>query len=142
MQSKIAKGVATISALVCGAAGLIVDLGTDTHVFNPTWPPHARYHDVMLLYVSLGIAVICLWLTWSKTNSLAERRRVLTVITCLLGLLWTAFFAALLVPGSSAITPGMPQPLGIPVNLLSAIIGMFTVPAIYVLERRAPEPSA
>jgi hypothetical protein len=131
--SRAAKILVTVSAIICALAGAIIDLGTDTHVFNPTWPAHAKYHDVMFIYVSAGIGIACLWLAWSK-RSRADHVHTVRIVSWLLGIMWTAFFVALLVPGASAVTPGMPQPLGIPVNVLSAFVGLLSVPLIYWLE--------
>ena len=44
----------------------IVDLITDTHVFNADWMPHARMHTVWLLGVTFGIGLIALYLLWSN----------------------------------------------------------------------------
>ncbi len=138
MKNKAARILVTISALICAVTGAVIDLGTDTHVFNPEWPPHAKYHDVMYIFVSAGIGLVCLWLAWSK-RARVDHILTLQIITALLGMLWVAFFVALLVPGASAATPGMPQPLGIPVNVLSAVVGFLSVPLIYWLEaRRGP----
>lgn len=39
---------------------------TDTHVFNPTWPPHARLHEVWQLTTNVGIALVALWLVHDR----------------------------------------------------------------------------
>jgi len=40
----------------------------NSHVFNPEWPPHARFHEVWQLTTNCGIGVLCLWLAWTKSN--------------------------------------------------------------------------
>ncbi len=49
-------------ALGSGAADL-----NETHVYNPTWPPHAIFHDIMFVAFVSGIAAIVIWLLWRKT---------------------------------------------------------------------------
>ena len=38
-----------------------------THVFNPAWPPHARFHTVLGDFMMLGYAVVALWLVWRRS---------------------------------------------------------------------------
>ena len=37
-----------------------------SHVFNDTWPPHARLHEVWQLTTNCAIGVFALWLTWAR----------------------------------------------------------------------------
>lgn len=43
----------------------ILEIGP-THVFNPDWPGHARLHEVWQLAANSGLALLCLWLAWSR----------------------------------------------------------------------------
>ncbi len=38
----------------------------NSHVFNPSWPPHARFHEVWQLFTHITLGVIVLWLTWLR----------------------------------------------------------------------------
>lgn len=40
----------------------------DSHVFNATWPAHARFHEVWQLITNCGIGLLCLWLVWLKNR--------------------------------------------------------------------------
>lgn len=40
----------------------------DTHVFNPSWEPHARLHEVWQLLTNTMIGVFCFWLVWFKRH--------------------------------------------------------------------------
>ncbi|MBC3767181.1 hypothetical protein [Neptunicella marina] len=37
-----------------------------SHVFNDTWLPHARLHEVWQLTTNSAIGLFALWLTWRK----------------------------------------------------------------------------
>lgn len=39
-----------------------------SHVFNPDWPPHARFHEVWQLTTNGLLGILCLWLTWVKNE--------------------------------------------------------------------------
>lgn len=57
----------TFCALLFGAAVPYLEINA-THVFNPTWPPHARLHEVWQLTTNSVIALYCLWLLWFRDN--------------------------------------------------------------------------
>ncbi|SNR29393.1 DUF6640 family protein [Blastococcus mobilis] len=44
-----------------------------THVFNPEWPPHARFHGAAGLGTVAGAQLLALWLLWRPALSAAER---------------------------------------------------------------------
>ncbi len=56
---------------------------SETHVFNPLWPGHARLHEVWQLATNVGLGLTCLWLAWFGGRVRAAS---------LLGLLVTAGF--------------------------------------------------
>jgi len=39
-----------------------------SHVFNETWPPHARLHEVWQLITNIAIGAIALWLAWNRAE--------------------------------------------------------------------------
>lgn len=41
---------------------------SDTHVFNPLWPSHARLHEVWQLVTNAGLGILALWMTWRTTH--------------------------------------------------------------------------
>ena len=59
-----------ISRLVLSGAALGTIAGTGradlnrTHVFNPGWPPHARFHSVAGWGSIAGSQLLALWLLW------------------------------------------------------------------------------
>lgn len=39
-----------------------------SHVFNESWPAHAKFHEVWQLITNCGIGLLCLWLAWHKNK--------------------------------------------------------------------------
>lgn len=39
---------------------------SETHLFNPDWPEHARLHEAWQLLSNAGLAGLALWLVWLK----------------------------------------------------------------------------
>ena len=99
---------------IVGFGSIPVDFNS-THIFNPVWPPHARYHDVMLLTVWAGLAPMALWLLWRRS----AEPQIGLIVTTLVPLISTgAFFVTLLVPGASPmLSPDLPPPelAGVPI---------------------------
>ncbi|BFM11020.1 hypothetical protein R50072_11730 [Simiduia litorea] len=39
-----------------------------SHVFNPSWPAHARFHEVWQLTTNFFIGIVALWLAFNKNS--------------------------------------------------------------------------
>jgi hypothetical protein len=129
--------------LLTGAAvGTIVGTGradlNDTHVFNPEWMPHARFHGAAGWGTVSGAQLLALWLLWRPASSAAEEELAVKIAALLPAITWLPFFPAAALPGSGVEDhPGhLPRVAGIPINLFQAGL----VPAIaalgYLLHRR------
>lgn len=78
-----------------------------THLFNPAWHPHARFHDAMFVLFLDGASLIALWLLWrpSREPDLGVKVAALLSVAA-----WTPFFyITALIPGTSLLAePGVP----------------------------------
>lgn len=113
-MARTGKIILTVALAGTMLGPAVVDFN-DSHVFNPAWPPHARYHAVELLAVGMAMSVIGLWLVWGRSPRLGVATAVPLVV-------WGAFFVPLFVPGTSVEEyPGEAgRLLGIPMNLVGA----------------------
>ncbi len=129
--------------MLSGAAiGTIVGTGradlNHTHVFNSTWPPHARFHSAAGWGTVAGSQLLALWLLWRPGQRTADSDLAVKTAAVLPMISWAPFFVALAVPGTAVEDePGhLPRIAGVPANLVPATL----VPAIsalgYVLHRR------
>ena len=59
-----AKLLLTAGTLAYGIGPFITDFNK-THLLNPSWPGHARFHLVWASVAQLGMSGIALWLLWS-----------------------------------------------------------------------------
>ncbi len=62
-ENTLARLLATIGLLFIAIALPVLEI-SPTHVFNESWPPHARFHEVWQLWTNTGIAILGLWLIW------------------------------------------------------------------------------
>jgi hypothetical protein len=112
-----------------------------THIYNPAWTPHAKFHNAqtMVLGAMLGLlAVYCLWFR----KAITEKQK-LNEATVLASLYWLAQLPATFFPGTALADPGinsvkMPIMFGIEFNQLALdITVIFPLIALgYYLENR------
>lgn len=129
--------------VISGAAiGTVVGTGradlNATHVFNPQWPPHARFHGAAGWGTVTGAQLLALWLLWRPASSAGEADLATRTAALLPVIAWTPFFPALFMRGTAVEdVPGhLPRIAKIPINLIPAAL----VPALsalgYFLHRR------
>lgn len=124
------------------AVGTIIGTGRadidGTHIFNPAWPPHARFHNATGWGTVAGSQLLALWLLWRPGQREGERDLAVTTAALLPAVAWLPFFGALAVRGAGVEDePGhLPRIAGVPANLVPAAL----IPAVsalgYVLYRR------
>jgi hypothetical protein len=82
------------------AAGIIAFIAfqwNTTHVFNPKWHPHARFHAVQLGLFFITLSAIGFWLIWGSAISPPTAAWLAAAVPVVF---WGGEFAALLVPGT------------------------------------------
>jgi hypothetical protein len=82
------------------AAGIIAFIAfqwNTTHVFNPKWHPHARFHAVQLGLFFITLSGIGFWLIWGSAISPPTAAWLAAAVPVVF---WGGEFAALLVPGT------------------------------------------
>ena len=68
-----------LTALVFGVIPPVVDI-SETHVFKPDWPPHARFHMVWLLGVTSTLAVMVIALVLARGEGREQRLRFASLL--------------------------------------------------------------
>jgi hypothetical protein len=133
-----------ISRLILTGAAIGKILGTGradlnrTHVFNPKWPPHARFHGVAGWGTVAGSQLLTLWLLWRPAQQQGEYDLAVKTAALVPTISWVPFFLALCTPGAAVEDqPGhLPRVVGVPANLVPDTL----LPAIsalgYALHRR------
>jgi hypothetical protein len=128
--------------LTAAAAGTIVGTGradlNRTHVFNPNWAPHARFHSAAGWGTVAGSQLLALWLLWRPGQRAGEVDLAVQTAALLPAISWAPFFLAVSTPGAAVEDePGhLPRIAGVPANLVAAAL----IPAFsalgYALHRR------
>ena len=86
-----------LSAFVA-ISGVAVDF-TATHIYNPTWPPHARFHGYLSIARTVLIMATVIVLAWGPVRA-GDRLGWGVLALLLLGWIALWFIAPLVVPGT------------------------------------------
>jgi Family of unknown function (DUF6640) len=109
-----------------------------THLFNPEWRPHARFHSAAGWGTVATSQLLALWLLWRPGGQGDHSDVAVKVAALLPALAWMPFFPALLTPGTAVEDePGhLPRVWGIPLNLVPATLIPLSSAVGYALYRR------
>lgn len=123
LRQKIGRVLLSTVVVSTTAVSGIVDWN-ESHVFNPEWVAHARFHDVMLLVTLTGIMLVSLWLIWRDSLEPGVGIRVATLLQVFF---WGSFYIAVWIPGASPaafVNESPPQVAGLSLypNMVVAVI--------------------
>lgn len=131
------KVLISLVALIAGLGAFLADWNA-THIYNPDWPPHAKFHNGQTMNFGVLLAAGSLFFLWLRREyGLAQLRLGVTFAA----LYWVAQVPAILYPGAALYDPehaGMfPVVLGLQINQLVLDVVFFALLAAgYALERR------
>lgn len=132
-----------ISRLILSGASIGTILGTGladlntTHIFNPAWPPHARFHNATGWGTVVGSQLLALWLLWRPGQEAHDRDLAVTTAALLPAVAWVPFFPALAVSGADVEDEPahLRRVAGVPLNLLPAGLVPASCAVGYLLHR-------
>jgi hypothetical protein len=101
-------------------AGAFIADYSNSHIFNPLWPPHAKFHVGQTLTFSLLLAVLTIFFAFRKTS---DRYGAVAATASFSAIYYIAQASAIFYPGTAFCDPEfVSRPgqfvLGIPVQLL------------------------
>jgi hypothetical protein len=132
------RAILNIVAGTTLVGGFAVDWNR-THLFNPNWPPHARFHDAMT--ITLG-ALLGAGGLYALNRPGADPDRDTTLGAVLPAAFWASMGSAFAYPGAQGLEAEFPDLVprirGVWINERFASAGMLALAALgYTLERRA-----
>ena len=101
--------------LTASAIGTIIGVGladiSRDHVFDASWPAHARFHTAAHALLKISLAFVALWLVW-----LAPGETFVRVVTAgaVLALNWLTMLGAMLFPVDAEVRPSGKRVAGLP----------------------------
>ncbi|KAK4182933.1 hypothetical protein QBC35DRAFT_394958 [Podospora australis] len=116
--------------------GAVINDYNYTHIFNPRWPPHAKFHGAQTLSLSIVLGLATLYYTWrsslfpasaSAPPTLARQLNKEYLNTALLTgtIYWLTGLGSILFPGTDGIDPEFGTPGTFPqLPVFSAFAGL------------------
>ena len=114
--------------LTGAAAGTIAGTGpadlNRSHVFNPAWPPHARFHSVAGWGSIAGSQLLALWLLWRPGQDADDGETAIKTAAVLPAIAWAPFYLALATPGTAVEDEAghLARVAGVPLHLVPATL--------------------
>ncbi|KAI0378979.1 hypothetical protein F5Y04DRAFT_138194 [Hypomontagnella monticulosa] len=104
----------TIDALGMCFGTIYADCLNETHMFNPRWRPHAKFHNAQTVLLAVMLSGLTLYYTWRTAKTPEMRREFLYVSAFTGSIYWLAGLLSILFPGTMGVDPefggpGFPQ---------------------------------
>jgi hypothetical protein len=124
--------MALSSSLIFTAIGVTLPLAAhkadmnQTHIYNPHWPPHAKFHDGQTLSMSILLGGLTIFLAWWPSN-------IVTVMVAVAAGAASLYFitqsTAILYPNTAYVDPGFTPPTvrGIPFVIVIDVVYLSAV---------------
>ena len=110
-----------------------------SHLLDPRWPPHAKFHDGQTLMFSIFLASLTIFFGVRKTR---DKRTSLIATTSFAALYWVTQALAIVYPGTAFMDPEFNTPsaylLGLPAQVVIDVIALCLIyVACYLAARKS-----
>lgn len=103
-KTKIGKRLLKSIAVFTAVGGFVADFNR-THLLNPNWPPHAKFHDAMSICFGFFVGAISFYLLARKEHSPMD----LKLATILPASFWLSMMFSFLFPGARGLEAEFPE---------------------------------
>jgi hypothetical protein len=101
-RSSSGRILLTIVALFTAISPYVFDWN-DTHIYNPAWPPHAKFHNAQTMVLGAFLGLLSLYCVWLRTG--VSLKQSLNEAVCIVSLYWLSQLPAILFPGTLLADP-------------------------------------
>lgn len=115
----IGKLLISLVAVFTAVSPYVADWNA-THIYNPLWPPHAKFHNAQTMVLGAMLGLLSMYCLWLRGGTSGEQK--INEGAALAALYWLAQLPAAFFPGVALADPGtgvrMPVVWGIELNQL------------------------
>lgn len=104
-----------------------------THIFNPLWPPHAKFHNAQTMLMGTLLGSSSLWILWFYKG---DKRAGLSFATFLASAYWITQAGAILFPGTALVDPEFSHPGQLPAQLILDAVTLVILTVGYTMESK------
>lgn len=140
MRFPLGRVLITLSALAAAIGAYVADWN-ETHIFNPRWPPHAKFHNAQTMLLGTCLGLLTLYYLWAPRWRHRPEGRGIGV--ALASIYWLTQMGSLLFPGTALVDPEFADRLPVIAGsfrmnqLVIDVVFLGLVAVGYGLERRA-----
>ena len=124
-----------VTALVLAVGAHAADLNA-THIYNPAFTPHAKFHTGQTLSFSWMLAALTIFLAWRRTS---DKVGGVLATAAVASVYWTSQATAILYPGTKFFDGDGEWVFGLPVQMLieAAELTLVAIASILALRHTA-----
>jgi hypothetical protein len=102
----IAKALVSLMAIATALGGTLADLvipaTSKQHMYNPHWPPHAKFHNGQTISLGIFLGMLSLWFLWYPGGDQQIQFHLGVIIA---SLYWLSMLGASMLPGTRWVDP-------------------------------------
>ena len=103
----------------------------ETHIYNPNWPPHAKFHNAQTMLLGTVIGILSLWLLWFQNG---DSRTMFRLALVTASFYWITQAGSILFPGTALVDPEFAHPGQPPAQLIVDLVMLGMLGLAYFLE--------
>jgi hypothetical protein len=124
------KILITIAAMWSAGGSYIFDWN-HTHIYNPRWPPHAKFHNAQTMLLGTCLGLLSLWILWlEKLDEILKTR----IAVFLASFYWLTQMGSILFPGTALTDPEFAYPGEPPHQLIVDLVMLAILAIAWTLE--------
>lgn len=124
------KILITIVAIWATGGSYIFDWN-HTHIYNPHWTPHAKFHNAQTMLLGTCIGLLSLWVLWFLNTDKLNKLRLSTILA---SLYWLTQAGSILFPGTALVDPEFSHVGQLPAQLIVDVVMLTMLALGYKLE--------
>ncbi|MBE9463805.1 DUF6640 family protein [Dyadobacter subterraneus] len=128
----IGKVLITLVAIWATAGSYIFDWN-HTHIYNPAWPPHAKFHNAQTMLLGTIIGLSSIWVLWSVKADAYYRLRIASALA---SYYWITQAGSLLFPGTALVDPQFAYLGQAPAQIIVDIVMLLMLTIGFTLEKK------
>jgi hypothetical protein len=116
-----ARILVSLVAVVTIVSPYIADWNA-THIYNPRWPPHAKFHNAQTMLMGVALGACALLFTWREGRDARTRFHAALLFA---GLYWVTQMGSIAFPGTAFADPeraGTGLVLGVPGQVVAGTV--------------------
>ncbi|MFO0578027.1 MAG: DUF6640 family protein [Polyangia bacterium] len=95
----IGRIILSLVAVFTGIGAYVADWNA-THIYNPNWPPHAKFHNAQTMVLASVSAAVSLWLLLGRSEARGRLFR-LDMASLFASLYWVCLLPGIFFPGTA-----------------------------------------